>query len=227
MAGGIFADQPFYFNPKCVVISVILMVLYWILPYRNPFMLPVIFLVGYIAIAWYDYLYNCDLQMYSGTFPISMATLDAWGKPQRRFEKSDNKLVEKQELIYKKKVYALHALFIAPLLFYVGWNGKKSNKYIWSVIGSVSFLAFLYHGLRILYPRDITTCIKENEEERRTLLFVYIMHVMVIAPLLTYIAYYNVNSNTKVYNPLVWLSVFLFLYTGTRYFFPREVEENC
>ena len=230
MAGGVFADQPFFFNPKCVVISIILMVLYWILPYRNPFMLPIIFLVGYIAIAWYDYLYNCDLQMYSGTFPVSMATLDSWGKPQRRFENNPNQpknLLEKQELVYKKKIYALHAIFIAPLLLYIGWYRQKANRYIWSVIGSVAFLVFLYHGLRLVYPRDITSCKEANKKEQQMLKVIYLIHIIVVGPLLTYIAYMRSNASKRIWDPLLGLSIVLFLYNSIRYFVPRNVKENC
>lgn len=233
MAGGIFADQPFHANMKCIIIGVILMILYWTLPYRNPFMLQVIFVVGYISIAWYDYLYNCTNKMYSGTFPIGTATLDAWAKPQLRFgESADNDidkpiLVKDQELAYKKKIYALHALFIAPLLGYVGWHGNKSNKNIWSVIGSIGFLVVLYHGLRIFYPRQVTTCIKENEEERKNLVIIYIFHLLAIAPLLLYIAYRGTKSDNMVWNPLLILSMVTFTYHGTRYFYPRIVNENC
>ncbi len=82
MAGGIFVDQPFHFNPKCVIFGIILMVSYYFLPSRELILLPLIFIVGYIAMAWYDHLYNCDIKLHSGTAPIGMASLDAWGKPQ-------------------------------------------------------------------------------------------------------------------------------------------------
>ena len=230
MAGGIFADQKFYANPKCVIISIILMVLYWMLPYRNPFMLPVIFLVGYVAIAWYDYLYNCDLKMYSGTSPVASAIFNDWGKPQRRFddpEPNAPKLLEKQELAYKKKVYLFHALLIAPILFYIGWYGKRSNKNIWSVIGSITFITILYHSLRLIYPREVTSCEKADNEERKNLFIIYLFHLLVIAPLLMYITYKGNVSDKRVWGPLLGLSVIVFLYHGARYFFPREVKENC
>ena len=201
-----------------------MMIFYWILPYRNPFMLPVLFLVTYIAIAWYDYLYNCSLKLYSGTYPISISTLDAWAKPQRCFEESPN-LVKEQELVYKKKIYALHSIFIAPFLFYIGYYGKKSNNNIWSVVGTVSFIALLYHGLRIIYPREITC--EENKQEQSTLLYIYIFHLSFVIPLLAYIAYNGKNSDNRVWYPLLILSVILFTYHGIRYFHPRVIKENC
>jgi hypothetical protein len=233
MAGGIFADQPFVVNIKCIIISILLMIFYWILPHKNPFMLPIIFITGYIAVAWYDYLYKCNITMYSGTSPVGMATLDAWGKPQRRFEDKQNDerddLVTNQELVYKKKIYALHALFIAPFIFYVGWYGKKNkvNKKMWSVVGSIAFLVILYHGLRLFYPRDVTSCVDENKNERGTLITVYIIHLLVVAPLLIYVAYYGSSSNNSVWTPTMAMAVIVFLYHGMRYFFPRIVKENC
>jgi hypothetical protein len=231
MAGGIFADQPFHFNIKCVIISIVFMILYWYLPYRNPFMLPIIFLVGYILIAWYDYLYDCNLTMYSGTNPISIATLDAWAKPQRRFDnspiKGGPKMVENQEWMYKKKIYALHAIFIAPILFYVGKYGKKANSNIWDVMSSLSIITAVYHGLRIIYPRDITSCKEENNKERKQLSLVYLFHLAIIVPFLGYIGYNGANSDERIWKPLLGLSLFVFGYHGFRYHKPRYVKENC
>lgn len=231
MAGGIFADQVFHPNIKCIIISIVIMIFYWTLPYRNPFMLPVIFLVSYIAVAWYDYLYDCDLKMYSGTSPSAMLT--SWGKPQRRFERGFEKkggpsnLVKNKESVYKKKIYALHAIIIAPLLAYIGWRGKKANNNIWSVIGSVALLALLYHGLRIFYPRDVTSCEEENKQERNTLLIIYFFHVIVVVPLLAYIAYYQRRADSRVWGPLLGLAFVLFTYNTMRYFYPRTIKENC
>lgn len=228
MAGGIFSDQPFYFNPKCIVISLILMIAYWTLPYRNPFMLPVIFVVGYVAIAWYDYLYNCDSKMYSGTFPISIATLDSWAKPQRRKETipdNPNNLLLDQEMAYKKKIHALHVIAIAPILFYIGWYGAKSNKNIWAVVGSIAFLTILYHGLRIIYPREVTNCDANDNDERGYLLSIYIFHLLAIFPILGYVALKGKKSDNRVWGSALGLSVLTFAYHLFRYFYPRRVKQ--
>jgi hypothetical protein len=237
MAGGIFVDQPFYFNPKCVVFGIFLMGSYWFLPYRNPFLLPVIFAVGYMIMAWYDYLYNCDLQMYSGSSPLGMATIDAWGKPQRRtkgnLEPSAGKiklgptgiLTENQERAYKKKIYALHAFVIAPILFYVGWNGAKSNSHVWALLGAMAMLAAFYHVMRLIYPRETTSCPGGDEEEQEYLAAVGLLHIVIIAPLLGYVAWFGTRSNPRVWGALLGLGFFTFLYHGFRYFYPREVRQ--
>ena len=89
MAGGIFVNQPFHPNPKCIVFSLALMISYWLLPQKNPFMLPLIFVIAYVSMAWYDYMYNCDMKMYGGKYG---GYLSAPFKPQRRTEENkDNK----------------------------------------------------------------------------------------------------------------------------------------
>ena len=50
----------FEINEKCVVITGILALLYWYAPQKNWWTVAGILFFGYIAIAWYDEMYNCD-----------------------------------------------------------------------------------------------------------------------------------------------------------------------
>ncbi len=154
MAGGIFVDQPYHPNPKCLLFSAIIMTIYWFSPAKkNSFLLPIIFVVSYVAMAWYDYKYNCDLIMYSGT-GIGPNTIDALFKPQRRNEKHDKKNLSKnQEQEYLKRVYLFHVLAVSPILLYVGYYGVNSNKKMFPVILSLGLMSAVYHGFRIFYPR--------------------------------------------------------------------------
>jgi UDP-N-acetylmuramyl pentapeptide phosphotransferase/UDP-N-acetylglucosamine-1-phosphate transferase len=70
MAGGIFKDQPFALNPKCIVISLIFAIFYWYMPYRKWYILVFILWVTYIAIAWYDDYYKCKYKMHPTIFPF-------------------------------------------------------------------------------------------------------------------------------------------------------------
>ena len=155
MAGGIFVDQPYHPNPKCLLFSAVLMILYWFSPAKkNMLMLPLIFVISYIAMAWYDYIYNCDSIMYSGQ-ALGANTADAIFKPQRRREKHDKEnLSANQEQEYLYRVYLFHAIVIAPVLLYAGYYGKRANEKIFPVILVVGLMALVYHGFRILYPRD-------------------------------------------------------------------------
>jgi hypothetical protein len=229
MAGGIFVNRPFYLNPKCVVFGIGLMVAYWLLPYRNPFLLPILFVTGYILMAWYDYLYNCDMVMYSGTSPLGVATIDAWGKPQRRRELPeagrDIPLLPDQETAYKMKIYYLHTIFIAPVLAYVAYRGQKANPYVWAVLGAYALLAFAYHGLRFFFPRETTNCPDGDPQERSYLRAVYVLHVLVIAPFLAYFAYYGVRSSPRAFTALGALALLTFFYHGFRIFAPRQTKQ--
>jgi hypothetical protein len=60
MAGGLFSGHPFAFNWKCIIFTLILAGGYWFLPHKNPWVLAFLIWSPYIALAWYDYSYNCQ-----------------------------------------------------------------------------------------------------------------------------------------------------------------------
>ena len=60
MAGGIFPGRPFRFNIKCIIFTVVLAAGYWYLPHKNPWVLAFLIWFPYIALAWYDWSYNCQ-----------------------------------------------------------------------------------------------------------------------------------------------------------------------
>ena len=154
MAGGIFVDQPFHMNPKCVFYSGVMMTLYWFF-YKKPniYLLPVIFVISYVSMAWYDYQFNCDI-MYSGS-AIGPNTIDAIFKPQHRGEdKGKKNLSENQESEYLRRVYLFHIIAVAPLLIYVGYYGRQANVKLFPVVMAVGIIALIYHGLRVVFPRS-------------------------------------------------------------------------
>ena len=155
MAGGIFVDQPYHPNPKCLLFSAIIMGIYWFSPVnKNALLLPVIFVISYVAMAWYDYMYNCDLIMYSGN-AIGPNTIDAIFKPQHRNKKNDKKkLAKNQEQEYLKRVYLFHIIAVSPILLYVGYYGSQSNKKIFPVVLALGGISTIYHGYRRFYPRS-------------------------------------------------------------------------
>lgn len=59
MAGGIFPGAPFRFNIKCVIFTALLAGGYWFLPHKNLWVLFFLLWFPYIAMAWYDYAYEC------------------------------------------------------------------------------------------------------------------------------------------------------------------------
>lgn len=172
MAGGIFTDRPFEPNIKCIVFAAIMILFYWIVvpaTHRNYYIIPLIFIFAYVGMAWYDYMYNCDVKLYSGTSGLA-AAIDAPFKPQRRNEPGEmaakldperEKNVLRgagaQEKAYLSKVYLFHSIAVAPLLIYVGLKGKESNEGLFGAVLGLGALAGMYHGFRLFVPRD-TSC---------------------------------------------------------------------
>ena len=69
MAGGIFPPYKFEPNWKCVVFTLAVAGGYWFLPHRRYWVLFVLLIVPYVAMAWYDYAYKCTPQLRPTLFP--------------------------------------------------------------------------------------------------------------------------------------------------------------
>lgn len=69
MAGGIFEGRPFSWNLKCIVFTAMIAGGYWYLPYRNKYVLLFLLWLPYVALAWYDYAYDCKDKMQPTLFP--------------------------------------------------------------------------------------------------------------------------------------------------------------
>ena len=67
MGGGIFTGRPFVYNPKCVAFSFYSSLLFYAGGGRNPLLITLIFIIAYVMLAWYDFTYECEDFMYSGT----------------------------------------------------------------------------------------------------------------------------------------------------------------
>ena len=63
MAGGLYPGRPFSFNIKCIVFTAALAGGYWFLPPRRWWALALLLWAPYVAMAWYDELYDCSNKM--------------------------------------------------------------------------------------------------------------------------------------------------------------------
>lgn len=63
MAGGVYTGRPFSFNVKCILFTAAVAGGYWWLPARNLWVLAVLLWLPYVAMAWYDHLYDCANKM--------------------------------------------------------------------------------------------------------------------------------------------------------------------
>ena len=89
MAGGLFG-RPFVLNEKCIVFSLICMALFLFKPtfgnqYLLYFTLFIIFVVAYVAMAWYDYYFNCDLlPLQKGKYSLQQFIKPPAHKPEKQ-----------------------------------------------------------------------------------------------------------------------------------------------
>jgi hypothetical protein len=160
MAGGIFKDRPFVFNPKCIVFSFYSALLFAAGGGKNPLILAMIFIMAYVLMAWYDKFFDCSDLLNTGT-GIGIDPSPIF-KPQYReqgrnveTDLEEEQLAENQEKEYLKKVYFFHAVFVAPLLLYASYYGKESNDRTWGFLGGMGGIALIYHGLRLKFPREV------------------------------------------------------------------------
>ena len=70
MSGGIFPNHPFHFNLKCIIFTVFIAGGYWYLPPRNWIILIFLLWIPYVALAWYDYSYDCRDKIQPTVFPF-------------------------------------------------------------------------------------------------------------------------------------------------------------
>jgi hypothetical protein len=70
MAGGIFPNRPFSWNIKCIIFTAIIAGGYWYLPPKNTLILLFLLWIPYVAVAWYDYSYDCKDKIQPTLFPF-------------------------------------------------------------------------------------------------------------------------------------------------------------
>ena len=152
MAGGLFG-KPFAFNEKCIVFSLICMALFLYKPnITNNYVLPgvlfLIFTIAYVAMAWYDFFFNCDiLPLRKGKYSLTGTLKPPAHEPEKQEDHKDTPLDDKKRQIL---IYAMHLLFIAPLLGYVAFKQTKINPITYPLIGTLAVFTASYHGLALM-----------------------------------------------------------------------------
>lgn len=153
MAGGLFG-KPFVFNEKCIVFSMICMALFLYKPqFKNQYFLYLslflIFVVAYVAMAWYDYYFNCDvLPLRRGEFGgITKQFKPPAHEKEKQEEHKDDKKDKKMRMIL---IYLSHLLFIVPLLVYIAAMKKKINPIVYPLLGVLALFTAGYHGVALM-----------------------------------------------------------------------------
>ena len=117
MAGGIFPGHPFEFNMKCILFTAAIAGGYWFLPPKNFWVLFFLLWFPYIAIAWYDYSYNCRDKLGPSVVPFGRYIWLPF-KPQG-YKDEFNKMADQQIQVMNKVDHLVGwTALISLLVFY-------------------------------------------------------------------------------------------------------------
>jgi hypothetical protein len=153
MSGGFFPGYPFTLNIKCIIFSIIIMIIY---TFRPPVLslVPslliyfIIFVVSYVALAWYDYYYACSqLPLQKSSTGLTDYLKPPPHEPKKQVE---HMFSEKEINKNNKTLYALHLLVIVPLILYIGIKSKKAPKEAFYLLIVLAAFTAVYHGFRLL-----------------------------------------------------------------------------
>jgi hypothetical protein len=118
MGGGLFGT-PLYLNPKCLVFSFFVLVVYW-LPHakETSHKWVIAFLLAttaYILLAWYDYIYDCN-DRYGPTF---LGWMTKGFKPPEYSTKFDELPVKYKKIVRTADILVLGILILALVYPYL------------------------------------------------------------------------------------------------------------
>lgn len=153
MAGGLFG-KPFVLNIKCIVFSLICMMLFLYKPsfkytgslYATLFL---IFVLAYVAMAWYDYYYDCRVD------PLKRGEVSLTGLFKPPPHQPDKQIADKDSPLDKNRrmlmVNILHVLLIVPILLYIVYARSRANPLIYPLLVALAMFTLIYHGIAMLY----------------------------------------------------------------------------
>jgi len=149
MAGGLFG-RPFVINVKCIVFSLLCMMLFLITPpnMNNKLLLATaliaIFAISYVAMAWYDYYYDCRIA------PLKRAKYSITGLFKPPVHVPEKQLYSDSDKPTRIIVYMFHILLVVPILVYMVTMRRKANVMIYPFLGAIAVFTMIYHGIKLI-----------------------------------------------------------------------------
>jgi len=118
MGGGLFGT-PLYLNPKCLIFSGFVLMVYW-LPHPKALAHRFVaaFLLAcasYVALAWYDMIFDCNDRLK----PTLLGWMWGWAKPAEYRQKFDELPVKYQKIVRGVDIVVLLvvvAAFVYPFV---------------------------------------------------------------------------------------------------------------
>jgi hypothetical protein len=123
MAGGLFPGHPFSLNVKCIIFTAVLAAGYWFAPHKNLWVLAFLLWFPYIALAWYDYMYDCRDKLKPTLVPFGRAIWLPFKPPgyKAEFEKMPADQIEAMNKLD-------HIVFWTLIAGALGWYILKKKK---------------------------------------------------------------------------------------------------
>ena len=146
MAGGILGS-PFVMNAKCILFALIQMLLLYTTPpnfsskIKSYVFLFLVFVIAYVALAWYDVNFGCDIE------PLERGQYSITGLFKPNPSSKDSQKSEKCS-DYNKIIYFIHILFIAPFIYYIGYNRKNTPTRYFDLLVPLAAFTIVYHVYR-------------------------------------------------------------------------------
>ena len=151
MSCGLFG-QHLTFNIKCIIFSLLCMALFLYKPtFSNSYTLYgtlfIIFVIAYVAMAWYDYFYKCRiLPLKQGEYSWMRKIKPPAHEPEKQKEGKCNEDITARHML----IYLAHMIFIAPLIAYVAIYKTKVNPIVYPLLGVLAFFTLGYHGISLM-----------------------------------------------------------------------------
>ena len=154
MSGGIFPNYPFTLNIKCIIFALLIMIIYTYRPPTDQKLITkliiyfIIFVVSYVALAWYDYYYACSqLPLQRSSIGITQYLKP----PVYEEEKQELHMMSQKEIDKNNKtIYYMHLLLFVPLLLYIAIKRENAHKSSFDILLVVIAFTAVYHGFRAL-----------------------------------------------------------------------------
>jgi hypothetical protein len=122
MAGGLFPGHPFSLNIKCIIFTAVLAAGYWFVPHKNLWVLAFLIWFPYIALAWYDYTYDCRDKLKPTLVPFGRNVWLPFKPPG--YKEEFNKLPPEQIAAMNKLD---HIVFWTLIASAIGWMILKKK----------------------------------------------------------------------------------------------------
>ena len=109
-------------NVKCIVFTIFVVTIYWILP-KNKWLLLFLLWFPYLMMAWYDFLYDCKRNELSPTYLMSFYE---WAKPKdsRQVQIYKNWCPKWKNQVFYVDMAVLVLFILFMKYFFIPWNPK-------------------------------------------------------------------------------------------------------